>query len=303
MRVFLSLRRLKIHNANAMGCPYIIGFPAMTAWLGAVHALERKLRQAEGFSEIRLPRLAISCLDFNLQTYKGPSDRVNSVIITANPLRKKGSVFERPAFIEEARVHLEVSFLIEVMNLESVQYENFKEQVHTILPIMKMASGDIMKIRNIDLLTVDDAQSEKEAIYTLMPGYVLLERKDLLSPTEKNTAANSLDMMLDYLALHYALVDSVDGNESQWKVEKKTPGWLVPIAVGYKGISPLGHVENPRESITPHRFVESIMTLGEFKMPHHIKKIENMMWQYHYDEANDLYLCENEGDVEHGKEN
>ena len=97
MRVFLSLKRLKIHNANAMSCPYIIGFPAMTAWLGAMHAMERKLRQLEGFSAIRLPRLAISCLDFDLQVYKGPFDRVNSVIISSNPLRKKGASFEEAA--------------------------------------------------------------------------------------------------------------------------------------------------------------------------------------------------------------
>lgn len=300
MRVFLSLKRLKIHNANAMSCPYIIGFPAMTAWLGAVHAMERKLRQLEGFSAIRLPRLAISCLDFDLQVYKGPFDRVNSVIISSNPLRKKGASFERPAFIEEARVHLEVSLLIEVTGLASVEHNSFKKQIRALLPTMKMASGDVMGIGGVDIKIVEGVQDEKETIYTLMPGYVLLERRDLLvtaAKEAKEDKANPLDVMLDYLALHYSLSESLEGGDPQWEVRKKAHGWLVPIAAGYKGISPLGKVVNQRDAATPHRFVESVMTLGEFKMPHHIKKIDNMMWQYHYDEADDLYLCNNEGDV------
>lgn len=86
---YLLLRHVKIHNANAFSSPLTIGFPAMTAWLGAMHALERKLRQHEALSDIRLTKLAVSCHDFNLQTYKGPGDYVNSVIITSNPLRKK----------------------------------------------------------------------------------------------------------------------------------------------------------------------------------------------------------------------
>ena len=72
----------------------------MTAWLGAVHALQRHLRQ-NGFREVKLTSVAISCHQFDLQTYKGPNDFVQSIIGTANPLDKKGT---RPAFIEEAAI-------------------------------------------------------------------------------------------------------------------------------------------------------------------------------------------------------
>ena len=99
VKTYLLLRHVRIHNANAFSSPLTIGFPAMTAWLGAMHALERKIRCNEALSSIRLKKLAVSCHDFDLQTYKGPGDYVNSVIITSNPLRKKGSSFERPPFI------------------------------------------------------------------------------------------------------------------------------------------------------------------------------------------------------------
>ncbi len=52
MKNILLIPRIKIHNANALSSPYTIGFPAMTAWLGAVHALERKMK-ANGFNEIQ----------------------------------------------------------------------------------------------------------------------------------------------------------------------------------------------------------------------------------------------------------
>ncbi len=74
-RNFLLIPHLKIHNANAMSSPYSIGFPAMTAWLGAVHALQRYLKQ-NGFEKLELSSVAISCHDLNLQTYKGLGDYV-----------------------------------------------------------------------------------------------------------------------------------------------------------------------------------------------------------------------------------
>lgn len=43
MKSVLLIPYIKIQNANALSSPYTIGFPAMTAWLGAVHALQRQL--------------------------------------------------------------------------------------------------------------------------------------------------------------------------------------------------------------------------------------------------------------------
>ena len=67
----------------------------------------------------------------------------------------------------------------------------------------------------------------------------------------------------------------------------------MPIAIGFKGLSPLGKVKNQRDPDTPHRFAETIVTLGEFKMVHRFKNIDEMMWHYVYEENNQLYLCKN----------
>ena len=60
MRSLLLLPKLQIHNANALSSPYTIGFPAMTAWLGAVHALQRRLNQA-GHPELRFNSAGVVC--------------------------------------------------------------------------------------------------------------------------------------------------------------------------------------------------------------------------------------------------
>lgn len=306
IKTYLLLRQVKIHNANAFSSPLTIGFPAMTAWLGAMHALERKLRRNEALSSIRLKKLAVSCHDFNLQTYKGPGDYMNSVIITSNPLRKKGASFERPPFIEEARIHLTVSLLIEVDGLSSSNYSIFNEKTTKVLNGMKIAGGDILAFSPIDdpikststrgsrILLVDE-DSEKDvrrAIRSLMPGYVLIERRQLLKQRqEKLEAQDTLQALLDLLALHYEHDDEHD----TWHLQpREEQGWLVPIVTGFKGLTPLGHVANQRDASTLHRFAEPVLTLGEFKMPHHFQDIDQMMWQYHYDEQDGLYVCVNE---------
>ena len=146
IRRFLLIPHIKIHNANAMSSPYTIGFPAMTGWLGAVHALQRHLQQ-QGLAETKFTSIAVSCHQFDLQTYKGQGDFVNSIIGTANPLDKTGN---RPAFIEEARCHLEVSLLIEYQGVDSDDLENLIASINKQLLCMKFASGDVLSVKSTE---------------------------------------------------------------------------------------------------------------------------------------------------------
>lgn len=294
MRNFILIPHLKLHNANAMSSPYTIGFPALTAWLGAVHALQRKLHAAN-YSNITLDRVAISCNDFNLQTYKGQGDYVNSIIATANPLDKDGS---RPAFIEEARCHLEVSILIECLNfdLEPEIFAEFEAYLTRLAFNMKFASGDVLAVQPCEVIRCDDNaennQDVKKILRKLMLGHVLIERRDLVQKTMLEEQKDALDAVLDYLKVSHLATEDEHGHVS-WSSSRKESGWLVPIAVGFQGISELGHAKNQRDTNTPHRFAESIITLGEFIMPYRIKQLDDMLWQYHVDLDKNLYLCQN----------
>lgn len=294
MRRFILVPHLKIQNANAMSSPYSIGFPAMTAWLGAVHALQRKLQQ-QGFSDLFLHKVAISSHAFNLQTYKGKGDYVHSIVGTANPLDKDGN---RPAFIEEARCHLEVSLLIEYSGEYS---EQVAQAITTQLHSMKVASGDVLGFKALQHLALEAGNEHdlKVILGRLMLGHVLIERRDLMQQVMQEgqsgqSGQDALDALLGYLTVNHTATEK-DGKVS-WSSNRKTKGWLVPVAVGFQGISELGIAQNQRDNTMPHRFAESVLTLGEFVMPYRIKDIDSMLWHYHIPEAHadapaSLYLC------------
>ncbi|MEQ1637015.1 MAG: type I-F CRISPR-associated protein Csy2 [Methylococcales bacterium] len=289
MRRFLLLPHIKIHNANAMSSPYAIGFPAMTAWLGAVHALQRHLHQ-QGLVDVQLASVAVSSHQFDLQTYKGTSDFVHSIVGTANPLDKDGS---RPAFIEEARCHLEVSLLIEYHGLDSDDLEKLQNLVNTQCQRMKFAGGDVLAVKPSETLAIDEDNDQdiKKVLAKLMLGHVLIERRDLMIETMQQEGKDALDALLDHLkVMHRANQDDI-GNVT-WTTGRKTPGWLVPIATGFQGISDLGIAKNQRDTETPHRFAESVVTLGEFIMPYRIKNLDDMLWQYRVVAEQNLYLCQ-----------
>ena len=291
MRHFLLIPHLKIHNANAMSSPYTIGFPAMTAWLGAVHALQRKLKQ-QG-CDLNLNKVAVSCHDFNLQTYKGRGDFVHSIVGTANPLDKDGN---RPAFIEEARCHLEVSLLIEIESSSKRQRDQLLELVNGIVASMKFTSGDVLSAKPCTILNFDDDEDQSQQLRPilnkLMLGHVLIERRDLVMQSMQE-GKDALDSVLDYLKVIHSSTQDEDGKVT-WTSKRKAQGWLVPIAVGFQGISELGHAKNQRDVNTLHRFAESVLTLGEFVMPYRIESIDQLLWQYHVDLENNLYLCQNQ---------
>ena len=155
IRRVLLLPHIKVHNANALSSPFTIGFPAMTAWLGAVHALQRKVN-ASGLQNVNFDKAAIVSHDVNLQTKIGQGAFVQSIIVPKRPPSTKKELTDfnagsAPSFIEEARCHLDVSLLIEYPRIDRDDEEVLIEQVaHHLNASMKIAGGDILsfQIRN-----------------------------------------------------------------------------------------------------------------------------------------------------------
>jgi CRISPR-associated protein Csy2 len=292
---FLVISNINIHNANALSSPYTIGFPAMTAWLGFVHALQRKLNQ-HGVP-IVFDRVAVSCHQFDLQTYKGEGDYVYSIIGTANPLNREGS---RPSFIEEARCHLTVSLLIEYNNTSADDNQTLVDLINSLLPQMKIAGGDLLSFqpladKHIKQIDTNNDSDVKGLLRRLMLGYVIKERRDLMvdAMEQKNENQDVLDVLLDFLSVKQRAHQDEKGKVT-WTSSRKEKGWLVPIAVGFQGISALGKAAHQRDENTPHRFAESVLTLGEFVMPYSAldyNDLNDMLWRYQYQPDQNLYLC------------
>ncbi len=304
MKNILLIPYIQIHNANALSSPYTIGFPAMTAWLGAVHALQRQLKiRNDDFEDLEFKSVGVICHDINLQTHKGNSDFVYSIIGTGNPLvenkkRKQGEKWEqfaRPSFIEEARCHLTVSLIIEY----SCDYDqDLTEHVDQLIKgKLKFAGGDIITVKPSETFEID-SENQKKLITKLMPGFCLVERRDLMQQAMQE-GQDAIDALLDYLTIkHNSKTD--DNGKVSWVSSRKTKGWIVPIATGFHGISDLGFAENQRgDPDTLHRFAESIVTLGEFIMPYRIDNLDNMLWHGHVDIESNLYLCQQNQPINH----
>ena len=119
-----------------------------------------------------------------------------------------------------------------------------------------------------------------------MPGFALIERKELMEEAMRE-GKDALEALLNYTSVY----NGYDYDEEMWITKRATSGWIVPIAVGFQGISPLGKAKNQRDTQTLHRFAESVITLGEFKMAYKITSFDEVLWRYSFDHENDLYLC------------
>lgn len=282
-RRFILIPYLEIQNANALSTPLTIGFPAMTAWLGGVHALERKLKNVVGYEKVKLESVGIVVHDFKLHSYKGQGDFVHSIVAMRHPLKKDGST---AAFVEEARCHLTVSLVIECKGIGGDSKES--EIVQLLNSGIKFAGGDILGFGKVKFCNYE-ADKTKKLLSKMMPGFALIDRSDLVrSDGDKE---DELDSLLDHLKISYKAGEPKDGKADWFPSRKVDKGWFVPIAVGFHGLTGLSNVKNQRDPGTKHRFAESVITLGEFVMPYKVDNIDNILWHYEYDEDRALYLC------------
>lgn len=296
MKRYLLLPEMQIQNANAMSSTCTIGFPAMTAWMGAVHALERKLTDTAGMEAVRFTGVAVSCQNYQLQVYRGPGDYRNSIIGTANPPVSAGGNSVKPSsFIANARIHLRVSLLIEVQGIHGSGKTLFNKVLEQKLPAMRWAGGDLIKYGKPQMLYATEGHEaeERAVLRRLMPGYVLIERRDLMTKAMQN-GEEGLSALLRFLSVHHSARRDEEGQMTGWDSYREEPGWLVPIAVGFKGLSPLGQVACQRDPKTPHRFAENVLTLGEFRLPCRFRHVDDILWHYEYQESAALYLCSNQ---------
>ncbi|MEA2091528.1 MAG: type I-F CRISPR-associated protein Csy2, partial [Campylobacterota bacterium] len=216
----------------------------------------------------------------------GEGDFVHSIIGTANPLGRDG---KRSAFIEEARINLEVSLVIEYEGITKNEENKFIEKISHVFHKMRLAGGDILSFKRPTLHRISDEDDVKHLRKKLMPGFALIERKELIIEAMQD-GKDAIESLLHYLGVHNSCAQ--EGDKVKWSQQRATSGWIVPISVGFQGVSELGFAKNQRDEKTPHRFAESIVTLGEFKMPYKIESLDEILWRYRFDEENSLYLCE-----------
>jgi len=288
MRKFLIIEKINIVDANAFSSAYTIGFPAMPAWLGFVHNLQRKLSLS--YSNLKLSNVGIVCNDFEARLFKENKFSRNCVIEKRHPLIKDGKT---DAFIEEPLCSLNVSLIIELANLQKYDEDDFIKSLSKLLKAnIKIASGNIWSYKNINIKSIDEDNSDdiKKILTKLNSGFAIINKSSLLKEDMKLNNLTAFDSLVSFMEVKSKA--NIDENKNvQWTNNRKTKGWLVPIAVGYQGLSKLSIIHNQRDKDVKHRFAEAIVSLGEFIMPYRLTSIDEMLWHYEYIENKNLYLC------------
>lgn len=305
-KAIIILPRIRVQNANCISSPLTWGFPSLTAIFGCIHALERKIRV--NYPKLSFKKFGVVCHEFYPQTEKAYE---HSFKLMRKPLTKEG---ENQAIVEEGRVHLVVSLIIEAEgeSLDIIQEEQdtFAKQCLEQLHTLRFAGGSILPSLSGRKSTPEyvnwslsyDKKKEKftELRRKILPGFTLLSRELLLvehshNVRTKNEKHNMLDALIDIVSVHH-ISEKTDEDHVEWSIKKCYPGWLVPISTGYRGISPCyepGEVEEARDPSIPFQFVENIYSLGEWKSPHRIQSFDDMLWRQEIDIQNSVYRLTN----------
>ncbi len=308
---YLLFDRIEIQAANAVSGPLTYGFPALSGFVGAIHALSRKLSH----KSVELGGVMIACHHYELQTNQNSPYSDRTFNQTRNPLKRNG---ETASIIEEGKIHLTVSLVVEVnvkdtdlyYELEDTASESavdFCQELQNLLWQQRIAGGTVLKIRKTKLFALHE---ENDIPAALMPAFVLMDAKsELVEITRQlrqginsddvqllvpNPDASALDALLESAVLHH-IPNTPNADSDNWSVYsvKKNRGWLVPMPIGYQGISPqfaAGELQNCRTNEYPSQYVEALYTLGKWVFPLSLPDdISQCFWHYNA-RQNNLYL-------------
>ena len=329
----LLLPRLRVQNANAISSPLTWGFPPPSAFTGFAHALQRRLNSQGLDLRFGSVAIACHQFEpqtfqppgrytqvFNLTRNPLDKDGNTQAIVEEGRTHMEVSLLitvsggDCPLNDEQCK-----ALAAQVLH----QAEGMRLAGGSILHNPRRGKHPAQWI---DWPTNREGQTSAFAQLRrhLAPGFVLVSRAQLLADHMRamqkvRAESTALDALLDLCALHYtpptlttadAEIDTGEGDESadvqavnlptvaskDWTVSRRKPGWLVPLPVGYAAISQLyapGEVKNARDNDTAFRFVESVLSLGEWVGPHRIKNLHDLLWRHHAQPEAGLYVTHN----------
>lgn len=296
MNGFLLIRNICVENANAVA-GQTWGFPAVSNFLGYMHALQRTLAKKWTLEPLNFTGCAIISHQFETQTHQANKYTEHVFSLSRNPLTKEAKT---AAFVEEGRMNMTVSLLIGIEDLAPFD-EIEKQELISLITLLsekqRLAGGTITNITSIRVEELAQGGEEQNKqvnfwLRTLLPGFALVARPDLLTEHTLNFAEQDnpeINAWLDHSTLH---LDS-----ERQVIPKPYSGWIKPITVGYRAISPVyntGQVAKSRDTVSPVCFTEYAYSLGQWLSPHRITDFNDLLWKYQADPKQGWYLCQND---------
>lgn len=201
MKQFILIKHINVQDANAIA-GFTWGFPAITHFLGYVHALQRRLNRVEAFEHVSFKGCAVIVHEHHVKTYKeGYLQRFTQ---SRNPpyLNSHAKV-ATPPVIEEGKMNMVVSLLIELTS-NIVDADALCNWLAKPAQRQRLAGGSILSINKISSYTLDHENPEllKRLKRELLPGFVLLNRCDLLAEHFEGMDENAqlFDAWKDFVA-------------------------------------------------------------------------------------------------------
>lgn len=305
----LIVPHLRVQNANAISSPLTWGFPAMSAFIGLMQALERKLD--ERFA-LMFDSVGVICHSHDAHVTEGYQ---RAFRLTRNPVNERG---DTAAIVEEGRIHLDITLIFGVSGYSEdgqddpvqgdwQQRQQIARDIADLLGSLRIAGGSVFldPQHKPALLPLAQGEERSKQFRRLrrrwLPGFTLVSRDDLLQThlqhlQADNASANLLDAWLDLSRLNLRAQEPQPG-KVEWRARRVMPnGWLVPIPVGYGALGPLqaaGSVANARDGQTPLRFVESLYSIGQWLSPHRLRDVHDLLWYASAAPEAGLYRCHN----------
>lgn len=312
---YIIFERIAVENANCIA-GFTYGFPGITHFLGFCHALSRRLSQSD---QLQLQGCAVICHQHQVHAYQPKAYGDYVFAQSKNPPIFKKHASATPPIIEEGKMNMAVSLIMQCENFDisrQAEINALKEKLMSLAYQHRLAGGSIQHIQSVQVLTEktdpkESAEQLRKIKRILLPGFVLMDRSDLLADhfqeaKEKQSDAQLIDAWLDFSATKFQAKPLIKEDEmepgqqtkAEWvRLDKPASGWLVPITNGYKAISPVyeaREVANSRNPAYPFCFVEASHSVGEWRSVHRVQHVNDMLWRYRYEE--DWYLCQ-QGEV------
>ncbi len=306
----LVIPRLQVQNANAISSPLTHGFPAISAFLGLMWALERQTR-AVGL-DLQFNAVGVVAHDYDEQITGGGF--VNAFRLTRNPVDKDGKT---SAIVEEGRIHLDISlvFAVESQALQDqTRTQEVAIQVGNLVSGMRIAGGTVipsgvsLRRKTPFVVSLTGDREGQQTLFNqlklrLLPGFALVERQDLLEQRYQellasNPQATRLDAWLSLARINWTWQGETEASDKgEWQHDRQGLGWIVPVPLGYGALTDVqtaGTVANARDNTTPFRFVESLYGIGQWLSPHRLHSPQQMLWYADSQPDSGLYRCRND---------
>lgn len=305
---YILFRGMQIESANALSGNLIYGTPALTGIKGAFHAMSRKLMVDKTTADIgvRLRGVMVACHEYRMYASRGekfrdyhftqqkPSPSTSGDLV-------KMKVGTLPSIIQQAQSFMNMSFVVEVVSahrLASEDKDRLVKRAAQLIQHQRLAGGSVRPFSSANRVTFIETKDLDSIPYELPKGNILTDASDvMISLMARYPDMSATDVLIDACSSHHLPSKDEAGNPNWTAARITNPyGWIVPLMVGYHGISnkfKAGLLENSRSNEVDSQYVESVYSLGKWSNPHKLQlegKLKDAFWYYDHQPEKSLYL-------------